>query len=93
MGSNPNQGEIMRTMFIIAALALTSVTSYAEENLKDLKNKENTRLSEKMSSLRSAQDCISGAKTLEAFKICKYDMHEKMKMQKMESCDHMKPKM
>jgi pyruvate/2-oxoacid:ferredoxin oxidoreductase beta subunit len=38
-----------------------------------------------MSSLESNKTCINGAKTVDAFKACKYDLNESQKMQKEET--------
>ena len=49
-----------------------------------MKRMANDSIGREMSSLESNKTCINGAKTVEAFKACKYDMHEKMNMQKEE---------
>lgn len=70
---------------LTAALAAIAFNSMAEESLKDMKAKANDHITSKISTLESAKGCVNGATTKEAFKACKYDMHESMKMQKEEA--------
>lgn len=65
-------------------LSLFAFGALAQGNLSDMKRMANDSIGREMSSLESNKTCINGAKTVEAFKACKYDMHEKMNMQKEE---------
>ncbi len=69
------------------ALSAFAFNSFAEESLKDMKAKANDHITSKISTLESAKGCVNGAQTKEAFKACKYDLHESMKVQKEEAID------
>lgn len=66
----------------IAALGLFAFGAFAEDSLTDMKSDANEMISQKMNTLTTSKACIDGAKTKEAFKACKFDMHESMKAQK-----------
>lgn len=74
-------------LVLAAALAVFALNSFAEESLKEMKAKANDHITSKISSLESAKGCVNGATTKEAFKACKYDLHESMKMQKEEAME------
>lgn len=74
-------------LVLAMALSVFAFNSFAEESLKDMKAKANDHITSKISSLESAKGCINGATTKEAFKACKYDLHESMKMQKEEAME------
>ena len=57
-----------------------------------MKMSANEHITHKMDTLQRSKTCIDGAKTKEAFKACKYDMHESMKMQKEEMMHKTKSK-
>jgi hypothetical protein len=76
--------------FIIMSLSIFSLTSFAQEDLNSMKNKANSHIDKKMTTLQSAKSCVNGAQSMEKFKACKYDMHEDMKMQKMEMMEQKK---
>jgi glutamine synthetase type III len=71
----------------IAALSLFAFGAFAEDSLSDMKSDANEMIAQKMSTLNTSKACIDGAKTKEAFKACKFDMHESMKAQKEEAED------
>lgn len=75
---------------LTAVLALTSMSIYAEQSLPEMKTMANNHINEKMSTLKTAQSCINNSETKEAFKVCKYDLHESMKMQKQEAMEQKK---
>lgn len=54
----------------------------AQQNLSDMKRMANDSIGKEISTLESNKSCVNGAKTVEAFKACKYDLHENMNMQK-----------
>jgi hypothetical protein len=66
-------------------LSLFAFGALAEGNLSDMKRMANDSISREMSSLESNKTCINGAKTVDAFKACKYDLNESQKMQKEET--------
>ena len=76
--------------FTVLSLSLLSLSVFAQEDLNSMKNKANSHIDKKMSSLQAAKSCINGAQSMDKFKSCKYDMHEDMKMQKMEMNDEKK---
>lgn len=76
----------------IIALAALSTGAFAAEDLNSMKSKAISHIDTKMDSLTNAKACVQGAKTVEKFKACKYDMHEQMKQQKMESMQEMEEK-
>lgn len=65
-------------------LSLFALGAFAQGNLNDMKRMANDSIGREMSTLESNKTCINGAKTVEAFKACKYDLNESMKMQKEE---------
>jgi hypothetical protein len=65
-------------------LSLFAFGALAQGNLSDMKRMANDSISREMSSLESNKTCINGAKTVDAFKACKYDLNESQKMQKEE---------
>lgn len=69
----------------VVALSLFAFGAFADESLTDMKSAANEHIAQKISTLNSSKSCIDGAKTKEAFKACKFDMHESMKMQKEEA--------
>ena len=69
------------------SLAVFSLGSFAQEDLSSMKQKANNHLDRKISSLQGAKNCVNNATTTDKFKACKYDMHEEMKMQKMETIE------
>lgn len=72
-------------------LALFSFGAFAQsQDLNSMKQKANADINQRMDSLRTAKDCVGSANTMEKFKACKYDMHDHMKMQKMESMERKK---
>lgn len=73
----------------VAALSLFAFSAFAEDSLTDMKSDANEMIAQKMSTLNTSKACIDGAKTKEAFKACKFDMHESMKAQKEEAADKM----
>lgn len=73
--------KFLITMFLF----VYSMASFAQNDLNTMKQDANSSIDKKMSSLRSAKDCVNNATSVEKFKACKYDMHEDMRMQKMES--------
>jgi hypothetical protein len=66
-------------------LSLFAFGALAQGNLSDMKRMANDSISREMSSLESNKTCINGAKTVDAFKACKYDLNESQKMQKEET--------
>lgn len=73
------------------SLALLSFGAIAQsQDLNTMKQKANSHIDKKMDSLRMAKDCVGNASNVEKFKACKYDMHEDMKMQKMEAMEEKK---
>lgn len=74
----------------IAALSLFAFGAFAEESLSDMKTDANEMIAQKLSTLNTSKACIDGAKTKEAFKACKFDMHESMKAQKEEASEKAK---
>lgn len=77
--------------FLIAlSFAVLSVSAFSQEDLNSMKNKANSQIDKKMSSLQSAKSCVNSAQSMDKFKACKYDMHEDMKMQKMEVMEEKK---
>lgn len=79
---------LIGAMFAVAALG-----AHAEESLDQMKKMANEHMTQKIESIQTARTCIDNAKTKEAFKACKYDMHQDMKMQKMEMMKDKKEKM
>ena len=73
----------MKTLTIMT-LSIFSLSVFATENLGDMKRMANDSISRELSTLQSNKTCINGAKTVESFKACKYDMDENMKVQKEE---------
>lgn len=74
----------------IIALAALSTGVFAAEDLNAMKSKATSHIDQKMNSLTNAKSCVNNASTVEKFKACKYDMHEDMKMQKMEMMEDKK---
>ena len=74
----------------IAALSLFAFGAFAEDSLSDMKTDANEMIAQKLSTLNTSKACIDGAKTKEAFKACKFDMHESMKAQKEEASEKAK---
>lgn len=68
---------------IVLSVSVLSLSAFAQ-NLGSMKQEATSHIDRKMSTLQEARSCIQNAETREAFKACKYDMHEEMKMQKME---------
>ncbi len=79
-------------LLIGSLMVLTAFAAHAEGSLSEMKRMANDHMTQKMSSMQTAKSCIESAQTKEAFKACKYDMHEDMKMQKMEMMEHKKNK-
>lgn len=79
----------MKSLIAISIAAL-SLSAFAQQDLNAMKQKANSSIDKKMSTLQSAKGCVNGATTMEGFKACKYDMHEDMKMQKMEAMEEKK---
>ncbi len=79
----------MKSLIAISIAAL-SISVFAQEDLSAMKQKANSHIDKKMSTLQTAKGCVNGASTTESFKACKYDMHEDMKMQKMEAMEEKK---
>jgi hypothetical protein len=67
-----------------------SLAAVAQEDLNTMKTQANSHIDQKMTTLQSAKSCVNKATTMDKFKACKYDMHEEMKMQKMEMMDEKK---
>lgn len=77
--------------FIITfSIAVFSLGAFAQQDLNRMKQEANSDIDKKMSTLRASKDCIQNAGSMEAFKACKYDMHDEMKMQKMERMEEKK---
>lgn len=70
-------------LFIAALFTTVSLAANAE-TLAQMKTKANAHLGEKLSTIETARTCVNSAESVEAFKACKYDMHEDMKIQKQE---------
>lgn len=79
----------MKILLTLTAVVF-SLGVMAQEDLNSMKQKANSHIDKKMSSLRTAKDCVGNASSQEAFKACKYDMHEDMKAQKMEKMEELK---
>lgn len=79
--------------FLIALSLAVSSMAFAQGDLNSMKTKANSNIDRKMSSLQTAKSCVNNANTMEKFKACKYDMHEDMKMQKMEMMEDKKKEM
>jgi hypothetical protein len=79
----------MKSLIAISIAAL-SLSAFAQEDLNAMKQKANSHIDKKMSTLKTAKGCVNGASSMEAFKACKFDMHEDMKMQKMEAMEEKK---
>lgn len=73
----------MKFLFALS-LSIFAMGAFAQESLSDMKKMANEHISSKISTLETSKSCIDSAKTKEAFKACKYDLHEAMKMQKEE---------
>lgn len=82
----------MKTLVTVSLFAL-SISAFAQSDLNSMKQKANEKIDKKMTSLQEAKTCVNNATTTDKFKACKYDMHEDMKMQKMESMDDAKESM
>lgn len=70
--------------FLLIAFSLTAMTAFAVDNLMDMKRMANESISKELSGLNSHKACINNAKTVNAFKACKYDMSESQEIQKEE---------
>lgn len=70
---------------ITVSLAVFSIGAFAQQDLNSMKQEATSKIDRKLSSLQEARSCVNNASSVEKFKACKYDMHEDMKMQKMES--------
>lgn len=79
-------------ILITLTAAVFSFGVMAQEDLNSMKQKANSHIDKKMTTLRTAKDCVNNAGTQDAFKACKYDMHEDMKAQKMEKMEELKDK-
>lgn len=79
----------MKSLIAISIAAL-SLSAFAQQDLNAMKQKANSHIDKKLSTLQTAKGCVNGASTVEGFKACKYDMHEDMKMQKMEAMEEKK---
>lgn len=79
----------MKSLIAISIAAL-SLGAFAQEDLNNMKMKANSHIDKKMTTLQSAKSCVNGATSVDKFKSCKYDMHEDMKMQKMEAMEEKK---
>lgn len=79
----------MKSLIAIAIAAL-SMGAFAQGDLNAMKQQANSHIDKKMSMLQSAKGCVNGATSMEGYKACKYDMHEDMKMQKMEAMEEKK---
>lgn len=77
-------------LFIALTFTALSATAFAQEDLNAMKTKANSHIDKKMTTLQSAKSCVNNASSMDKFKACKYDMHEDMKMQKMEMKEEMK---
>jgi hypothetical protein len=75
--------KFLITMFV----SVFSISVFAQGDLNSMKQDANSSIDKKMTSLRSAKDCVNNATSVERFKACKYDMHEDMKMEKMEAME------
>ena len=73
----------MKFLFMTVAMLFT-LSAFAVENLYDLKRTANESITQEMSKLEGIKSCVSGAKTLDAFKNCHYDVGT-LSMQKEES--------
>jgi hypothetical protein len=82
-------------MKFLSILALASLASgvFAAEDLSAMKNKANSQIDQKMSSLQTAKSCVNSASSVDKFKACKYDMHEKMQKDKMQMMEEKKDEM
>jgi hypothetical protein len=89
---NENKGVSMK-FFITLSLLFTCLSAFSQDDLNSMKQKANSHIDKKISTLQTARSCINDAKSKEKFKACKYDMHEDMKMQKMEMMEEKKDKM
>lgn len=79
----------MKSLIAISIAAL-SLSAFAQQDLNAMKQKANSHIDKKLSTLQTAKGCVNGASSMEGFKACKYDMHEDMKMQKMEAMEEKK---
>lgn len=75
--------------FLTLALTLFAFSAQAQ-TLDDMKSKANDHMAKKMETIQTARSCINSAGSKEAFKACKYDMHEEMKMQKQQMIEEKK---
>lgn len=76
--------------FLALSIATLSLGAFAQEDLNSMKTRANSHIDKKMSSLQTAKSCVNNAQSMDKFKACKYDMHEDMKMQKMEMMEQKK---
>lgn len=71
-------------ILIAMSLSVFAFGAVAAENLNDMKRMANDSITREISTLQSNKTCVDNAKSVEAFKACKYDMTEAMDVQKEE---------
>lgn len=65
-------------------LSLFAFGALAQGNLAEMKRMANDSIGKQMSGLETSKSCINGAKTVDAFNACNYDMQGSTKRQKQE---------
>ena len=60
---------------LLFAFAFTAFNVFALDNLVDMKRMANESINTEMTNLSGHKSCINNAKSVSAFKACKYDMN------------------
>lgn len=69
---------------LLVAFPMIFANAFALENLSDMKRMANDSIGREMSELSTHKNCVNNAKTVTAFKACKYDIDQSEEMQKEE---------
>lgn len=77
-------------LILAFTLIFSSFGAFAQKDLDSMKQKANSHIDKKLTSLETAKSCINAANNMDKFKACKYDMHEEMKKTKMQAMEEKK---